>query len=268
MRLACTTLYLHKGGSRAEEYEDAFYPRRGHVVYRRRSADSHLSKRFAVADGATESLLAGAWAGVLVRAFCVRVAPGRKEPHVTYARAIRQWSRYVDQYRDEREARAQPIRWYEEPGLEKGAFATFLGLQLDHDSDGLRWTAWALGDSCLLHVRDGHLVDAFPRQPGDTFDTSPPLAFSKGDVAVLAEYTECRSGTFRWNDAFLLLTDAVAAWSLGAVARGSLDWQQLLDIEGYGADAEAEFGQWVEGLRSTGEMKNDDVTVMRVSIEG
>src|SRR5436309_641318 len=99
MHLACTTRYLQKDGSEPRDYEDAFYPRRWRATYRRHSLDSPLSKRFAVADGATESLLARDWADLLVRSFCIRASNGRTEPDATYERAIKHWPRYLERYR-------------------------------------------------------------------------------------------------------------------------------------------------------------------------
>lgn len=257
MRLSYRTRWLPKAGSSAAEYEDAFAPARA------RQAQAVARKRFAVADGASESLLAGCWAKLLVRTFCA--ATGDWAPALAFGDALARWPSVLCEYLQARERQGEPIQWFEEPGLERGAFSTFVGLQLEREGHARRWGAVAVGDSCLLQFRRGELCEAFPREPGDSFDTAPPLICSKTtDSGLIAERARHREGTFQRGDMFLLVTDAVAAWFLDAQAGGRGSWAKQFFFE---ALTRREFNGWVRDLRSDGSMRNDDVTVMQICVE-
>ncbi len=257
MRLSYRTRWLPKAGSSTREYEDAFAPARA------RPPHSVTCKRFAVADGASESLLAGRWAKLLVRTFCA--ATDDSAPASVFTTALQRWPAVLSAYLEGRERQGQPIQWFEEPGLERGAFSTFVGLQLEADGCTQRWGAVAVGDSCLLHFRSGELFDAFPRRPGDTFDTAPSLICSKTiDSESIATRALHREGTFEIGDTFLLVTDAVAAWFLEAQAGGRGSSAKHLLFE---ATSRHDFDGRVRDLRNDGSMRNDDVTVMQICVE-
>src|SRR3954469_25715312 len=116
MRLAVSTRWLPKAGSTSLEYEDAFAPRRS------RRSRNPPTKRFAVADGASESLLASRWADLLVRRYCSHhLSP---DPGAVFSDCIARWPGRLASYSGDREQSGRPIQWFEEPGLERGAFAT------------------------------------------------------------------------------------------------------------------------------------------------
>jgi len=257
MRLSYRTRWLPKAGSTASEYEDAFAPARA------RRAQAVARKRFAVADGASESLLAGYWAKLLVRTFCAATADGA--PALAFVDALERWPSVLGEYFQARDRQGEPIQWFEEPGLERGAFSTFVGLQLEGGDGAHRWGAVAVGDSCLLHFRCGELFGTFPREPGDSFDNAPELICSRtADSGVIARHARHREGTFQRGDTFLLVTDAVAAWFLNAQAGGRGSWAKQLFFE---APTRREFNGWVRDQRSKGSMRNDDVTVMQICVE-
>jgi hypothetical protein len=72
----------------------------------------------------------------------------------------------------------------------------------------------------------------------------------------LSEHVLVASGSWRSGDAFLLLTDAMAAWFL----------RQREQRRAVRLPAEADFGAWVAEQRESGQLKNDDVTAMRVEV--
>ena len=131
MRASLIAYWAPKEGSSAAEYEDAWRVLPG-------PADE-LPGRWvavAVADGATESLLARQWAAMVVDEFAV--ARGSAcDAHSFAGTALAlsaRWPAVVDSYMAEREKAARPLRWYERPGIEKGAFATLLTLQMQVDT--------------------------------------------------------------------------------------------------------------------------------------
>jgi hypothetical protein len=258
MRASVATFSTHKNGGVATDYEDAaacnpYVPDDEEVPGEQITV--------AVADGASESLLAGRWARLLVEEF------SQAEPltdGMAFAalavRAARRWRGVYAAYVDDRLARGRPIRWYEEPGLARGAYATLL---VAHFTESGGWNAAALGDSCLFQVRNGRLRAAFPLQSDADFGIRPDLLGSRDpDEKLIAERTTLISGAWEQGDQFFLCTDALAAWFLAADASSEAPWTILGDL---GTDASpGGFDSWVTGLRADGRMRNDDVTLVRV----
>lgn len=257
MHAAVASFWSPRAGNDAGQYEDAFYPR----DTGRRSA---RRLRFAVADGASESMLSGLWADLLVRSWCK--ARRRRLPQIIeYAAAA--WEVELAAYLEERERADRPVQWFEEPGLERGAHATLLGLAFttsagEHGS----WAAVALGDSCLFHVRDGALVLAFPVTSSAAFDSAPPLVPSRpAEVARVVTAASTTEGDWRVGDAFYLATDAAAAWFLREHEEGRAPWEELdiLPVEDHAA-----FAAWAKERRGDKRLRNDDTTLLRVQVMG
>lgn len=256
MRALVSSFWLPRGGSRTEEYEDAFYPRREG----RRTA---RLMRFAVADGASESMLSGLWADLLVRTWC---RSKRRRMGEIVATAMSGWHAEMGDYLDGRERRRRPIQWYEEPLLASGAHATLLGLELTNTSrSGGRWAAVSMGDSCLFQVRDDELVRSFPMSAAADFTTSPKLVSSRPhDLARVLDNLDTTEGEWRRGDLLFLATDALAAWFLAAHEAGDGPWRVLCRFE---RDAPELFAAWVGEQRGRRRLRNDDVTLLRIEVE-
>lgn len=245
------TLRAPKRGNTERECEDA-----GRVT----GAEVVLA---AVADGASESLLAGQWADLLTASLLdhagedAAVLRDRDRFAAALADAGRAWQAWLADYVAAREADGRPIAWYEQPKLDRGPHATVLAARFAAD----RWDAAALGDSCLFHVRDERLECAFPLDHAEHFDNSPPLVNALNqDTDLLARHVRTASGRTRPGDAFFLCTDAVAEWFLREAARGGRPWRVL---RGFAADHDG-FAAWLDTVRREGLMRNDDVTVVHV----
>jgi hypothetical protein len=257
VRVHVSAFWTQKEGSSPAEYEDSFWPR--HVGEKNRKR----RLRFAVADGASEAMLSGLWANVLVRSF---IGSRSREFEKVYGRALRVWESEYGAYLARRKANGRPIEWYEEPGLERGAFATLLGLSLTSPREGGsgNWTAVAVGDTCVFQVRRDELVAAFPLQRSDQFDITPDLVASKprSREAVIARSTTAH-GLWIADDQFYLATDAIAAWFLREFEHGDRPWRVLRDLD---TQAAPDFLRWVRELRERKRIRNDDVTLLRVDI--
>ncbi|WP_158839885.1 protein phosphatase 2C domain-containing protein [Saccharothrix deserti] len=226
----------------------------------------------AVADGASESLLAGEWADLLAKTVidavrddeCVLQDVDRFATALISAGAA--WGEWLADYVAEREANGRPIAWYEQPGLDRGPHATVLAARFETDSSQVtRWDVAALGDSCLFHTRDDRLLRAFPVESPEAFDNSPGLvnAFNR-DHALLARHVRTVSGGAEQGDQFFLCTDALAEWFLRETARGGQPWHVLCEFTRSGDHDE--FAAWLEKTRGEGLMRNDDVTVVHVDL--
>jgi hypothetical protein len=255
VRALTTSFWLPRAGNDAAEYEDAFQPHKD-------GRHSARRLRFAMADGASESMLSGRWADVLTRTWCK--APRNRIVEVL-ADATGQWDGQLAAYLADRQRLDRPIQWFEEPGLDKGAFATFLGLHFTTRRSNVgSWLAIALGDTCLFHVRGEELLSAFPVKASADFGSSPKLVPSKpADVESVALHVEERHGEWHSGDLFVLATDALSAWFLAEVEAGRQPWEQVL---GFTARGQAAFAEWANGLRAQGRLRNDDVTVTRIEV--
>lgn len=223
-----------KDGNSAAENEDAF-------------AGDPGAGRFAVADGASESAFAPEWAALLATS-CVSQA-GCWSSWLPDAR-----SRWLEGLRD------VELPWYLEEKFEQGAFATLLGVTVcPPEGQSAVWSAEAVGDTCLFQVRGDRLLKAFPMQRSSDFTGTPTLLGSRPSDGRTRRFRT--RGRWRPGDRLLLMTDALACWFLHEVENGNRPWQPLELL----ADEEA-FAGWLTGLRSRGAVRNDDVTVLQVSI--
>lgn len=90
----------------------------------------------AVCDGASESILAGPWAGQLAASVvrCALARPGLAARPEGLAEAIGEavdaWAGWTVEYVAGREASGRPIAWYEQPKIDQGAYATVLAVEL------------------------------------------------------------------------------------------------------------------------------------------
>jgi hypothetical protein len=274
VRASAIAYWAPKEGSSAAEYEDAWgvVPGVGEEI----SGDSVA---VAVADGATESLLARQWAGMIAARFSLVTDPIRDA--YSFAEAAvsltADWPGVVDSYIAQREKDAKPLRWYERPGIAKGAFATLLALQVniggEHQAaqdpgtgtDALpaigSWISAALGDTCLFHVSDGSLRTAFPLTESAQFDTSPALLGScDTDSQVIVDHVRLALGPVAEGDDFFVCTDALAAWFLSRTEEGNRPWETLRDL------ADIDFAQWASEERHVSGLRNDDVTLVHIDI--
>ena len=239
--------WVPKKGNKTAEYEDAF-------CLPTRAGAARKCVRFAVADGATEASYSRIWATQLVRAFVRGRIPLPLE--LAPLRTIQKhWARMVHR---------QPLPWYAEEKARSGAFSSLIGIEFTSESPpGGRWQATAVGDSCLVHIRDNQLIAAFPLNDSSLFGSRVTLISSDpgNNHDVPAEIRET-AGTWNPGDTFFLMTDAVAAWFFKQVEQGIRPW---IDLNRFGHPAMAgAFPEWVDELRGAGQMKNDDVTVVRI----
>ncbi|MFD9330786.1 hypothetical protein [Streptomyces sp. NPDC060065] len=268
-------LRVQKAGSRPEECEDAefVWPGDPRVDSEGRTV---VSLYVAVSDGASESLLAGAWARRLAQdaaeSLCV-AGDWWLDPRAFVEdlmdRSARAWDPYLVRYQAERAARGRPITWYEQPGLEKGAFATVLGAEVRATlaEDGVAhwsWHAFALGDSCLFQLRDGVVHDSFPVRSVEEFGITPQLLGSRNrDVALVTARVAVAQGELLPGDELVLATDALAAWMLSPDHERSSVSRQLALFAELGEEF---FAEWVDDQRARSLMRNDDVTLVRVTV--
>lgn len=262
MRAKIATFRAAKTGSTWKEYEDAaaIGPRRYEEIPGEFDGPWLAA---AVADGASEALLARQWADELVAQFTeAETAEGLAEGITA---AAGRWDAVEANYRQLRDEQGEPIAWYEEDGLERGSYATVVGVRLLPATTGgagpLR--AWALGDACLFHVRADSVITAFPLDDPALFTTGPALAPSRPkDTAVIAKHVVPLSSIWQRGDALHLASDALACWYLTQAAEGATPWRTVQSL-----DTDNDYDTWVQDLRAGKFLRNDDTTLLRIDIQ-
>jgi len=199
--------------------------------------------RGAVADGATESIYAGPWADRLVR--------GMVETEGTPASVCEALAGWQDDWRAAVQERAHDRPWYVQAKAETGAFATILGLSVRRNGT---WRSLAVGDSCLFHVRGGEFLRSWPVDTPEAFSHRPALVPSRRGAALPDPATA--QGTWQPGDAFLLATDALAAWILG-LEQGADCLRRLLKSR-----SDAAIREIIRTARADGTLRNDDATLL------
>lgn len=260
MKVSVSHFWSPKSGNSTAEYEDAYHPREV-------SAAARWDRlRLAVADGATEGSYSRQWAELLARSYCR--ARG-SEPGCVYEHAVSEWRRWLGEYVAARAAAGRPLQWFEEAKLDSGAFSTLLGVSLQahrHEaSRGGWWSALAVGDSCLFHLRGDRLLRAFPIRRSADFGIMPDLVATRAGGELQFDRAARRTqGLWQSGDTLFLATDALSAWFLGSAESGGAPWRAL---RGLGTESQPPFEEWLAGLRGDGAVRNDDVTLTRVELD-
>jgi hypothetical protein len=214
-----------KDGHTADECEDAV-------------AGDPEAGRFGVADGASESFLAGDWARLLVEAFVGHVPAGDwlASPRADWQRLL------VD----------QSMSWYAEEKSTAGGHATFLGLTARPVAGQFDWEAIAVGDACLFHVVGGSCLSSFPLARPSDFTSSPTLISSRSGQPAW----KVARGVLRPGEALLLATDALAQCLMESADARAFAGSGFLTME-----EDDDFALWAAAARAAGKLRNDDVAL-------
>ena len=241
-----------KDGSSPEEWEDGAGLDPGDPGSGRRP-------RYVVLDGATEAFDSIRWVGQLVESFLG--LDGGERP-VLDQPGMSGWFARMQQVWLDRTPATFGSFFEERKFTEQGSFATVLGCELQLDGDGPTWTAVALGDAVLFHLRDGGLLEVFPPMSADDFGIDPDgISTQPSQLPRMAARLRFSTGSLADGDVLLLCTDALAAWALRSAGTGAGPWATLAAL-----DHPAAFDDLVRTELATRRLKNDDVTMVRVQL--
>jgi hypothetical protein len=248
-RFEARAYWVPKRGNTVEEFEDGF------------DIDA-VGGSLALADGAGDGVFTKSWVLQLLSSFRDRpVALNDMDAVFEWINGQRRaWFEAIDY---------PSLRLSLQRKVDRScASATFLAFRLDQDGvadsnadagAGVGWTAWAVGDVCLFHVRGGDLIAWFPVTQSADFGTTPELYQSR-PLRSIPEAGELR-GEILPDDLLVFATDAQACALLGAVEAGEPpDWGGLWDA---GLDA------WRDGVerdRDAGKIVNDDCTLLMLRL--
>lgn len=241
MQVHLNSYWTPKAGNRDDEYEDAF------------AGDPEIARdggiyRFAVADGATDSWHPRSWANLLARG----AVSGRldlSDPS-SLTQLQREWDALVP---------AGPLPWYAEEKSRQGAFAALVVLEL-RDAPARAWKAAAVGDSCLFHLRGSGLQASFPLRRAAEFNHRPYLIGSRSDCREVFVADDA----WEPGDGFLLMSDALACWFLTETEAGRQPRDEITRLSELGQPEG--FREWVDGLRGDRGLRNDDTTLLQITV--
>ena len=216
------TWHVARDAAFASEYEDAF-----HIGLEQ--------GRAAIADGVGSAIFSGRWARILTKRL-VESPPD-----------LSQSDNWVNWLTEPRRLWLEDIDFPRMPAHQKnklrqvgGAFCTLCWVEfhsLPDSDEGVRrcrLQSFALGDSCLLHIRAGRLLKSFPLTKSHEFGLDPDsvcsVATSRDRQQPLATIDlECLEG-----DVVMLVTDAIGDWMLASVENGNpAPWEQLQKLSAF-----------------------------------
>lgn len=220
------------------------------------------TKSIALSDGMSQSFLQAVWADLLCQEFT-----DSKEWVPSDGEALQnireEWQRKCDEHLHEQEKVGNPHAYLIRNAIRNkaSAGATFLGVRFG--TKGLAY--WVLGDSCLIHIKNGKigsLESIISSQEGD-FDSFPdfldshPSKKSKGTI---------RHGTLSLSkgDVLLLVSDPFSDFfyekvKSGATCEDCISW--IMDLKSHD-----DFERLVYDWRNVG-MTNDDSSLIIVEYD-
>jgi len=245
LTLRLRALHAPKEGNSEREYEDAFAAQK--LAPAPDGAAPPTSFTIAVSDGASSSVFAREWARLLVADFSRGPFPhSAGEASARVASLGKAWREQVGN---------GALPWYAEEKLTQGSHASLL--VVTWDLTGKRtFSARALGDSCLFVVRGGErLCHAFPVTRAADFGNHPRLLSTETTETPFVALNR----PYEPGDRFFCMTDALAHWFLAAHEAGQKPWE-ILPLD------RAAFPGWLQARRDDGSLKNDDVTLLVLSV--
>ena len=228
---------LAKRGNKDEEYEDS---------YNFTTSHDHQNFKSAIADGATETSFAKEWANLLTNGF-VQQDNSTEEEFANNLSSLREEWEFV--------VRSSNLTWFTQAKASEGAFAAFLGIIVNLENKTLKY--FAVGDCCLFIIRDSNLIVCEPIKSSTEFGKRPYLISSlKAKNHDIISNIKTDIIQVQNNDTIILMSDAIAQWYLTQYENENNECPIL-----------EESPKWIDTLRGSNAITNDDVTLIMLKVE-
>lgn len=246
---------IPKAGNKDSENEDAVFP----TVGIGHNGHNELST-FIVADGATQTSFSGLWANYLTKN-CSQSKLSEFNFLQAVGKAQEEWHQALQD---------AELPWHAVEKFRLGAFSALAWLEIQyfpvHPVYGFTWRALAVGDCCLFIARNQEIYLSLPLQdPGD-FKNTPILIPSKSErMESIKGKIQTSRGSLIMGDQLILASDAISSWIM---RRSQTDRLELLKMIRSIKNAKngSGFSYWINGLRKSGELKNDDTSLILIEL--
>lgn len=257
MKLVWKSFSLCKDGNREDENEDAVSPQLANGI--RINGDRFSC---AMSDGATASSFSKLWAALLVNEASLS-HDMQKDFFLTINNARMRWKTQLD---------GNQLTWPAMIKVRQGAFATLLWFHIWHQngfpfqqtlSNARGWTAHAVGDTCLFQVNKGRFIGSYPLTKADQFNNTPDLISTNAAYQRITPGKGNFSGEWQKGDHFLISSDALAQWIVRKIETNTMTWPMVSE----NLTSLVRYQTWIRSLRRQGQIKNDDTSLISISVD-
>lgn len=212
------------------------------------------TKRIAVSDGVSQSIMPAEWAQILVDSY----VDGDWEPQKEIKQLQEKWFNKAQYFLNSQKEEGIN-NWILEDSLntKDGAGATFCGISFKKN----KWEASILGDTCLVIIEDNHIVEIIGSKDGiinycpDYFDS---FKERRGEVKE-------RTGELKKNNVLLLVSDPFSEL-FQKIKNTEKEHSILEDI--LSLKSSNDYEKFVVKMRDNYQMHNDDSTLVIVEYDG
>ena len=246
---------IPKAGNQDIENEDALFPTSGIG-----ESISGKPSTFIMADGATQTSFSGLWARCLIEA-----CADKKLSEPIFLQSIENaretWLRSFE---------GKEIPWHAAEKIRQGAFSAITWLEIQHlplhPGYAYSWKALAVGDCCLFIARNQSIYLSLPLQNPIDFSLSPTLVPTKRErLDSIKGKIQTARGSLKSGDQIILTSDAIAAWIMKQSQLDKLSFLDMIKLIKNAKDGIG-FSEWINSLRKSGELKNDDTSVIYIEL--
>lgn len=245
---------IPKHGNSNDENEDAL----SRILISDYRDGSIKSLHCAISDGATTATFSKLWANILVESTeGVKKIPSESLVKQIIAEGGKKWLAKINE---------KDLPWYAQEKAKKGSFATLLWLAINKRKNKTHsnLTALSVGDSELIHIRNGKVLTAFPYEYSEEFSSYTSLISTKIEKNKTLNY-KMKKMRIQHTDHIIISTDAVANYFLRQFEQdiNPLDeLTRLINLEMNQEKKNSLFGNWIDSLREKHEIKNDDSSLI------
>jgi hypothetical protein len=254
-RIKFSCFFTHKDGENLNDYKDAF-------AYSVSSENNEASLKIGLSDGATVSAFSKNWSDLLVRKYI--------KSNISDINGFKNIFNELNEIQQKYINTSRENQWWLQDAFIVSA-ATFLGFEINSSirNNGINyWNSFSVGDTCLFQFRQNKLLQSFPMVNEEKFNNKPDLLTNNRDYNEKNDiWNKSKEIKGKWekDDTFVLATDGFAKWLLGKIKHNEKCFE---DIPGF---KEINFRyketeNWIRNKQSSGEMQNDDITIILIQI--
>ena len=257
MKLVWKSFSICKDGNREEENEDAVSPQLANGI--RVNTDKFSC---AMADGATTSSFSKLWAALLVKE-----ASLSNDLQKEFFQAVNNARMRLNTELD-----GNQLSWPAMIKVRQGAFATLLWFHIWHQNGSILsanpekargWVAHAVGDTCLFQVVKGHFCGSFPLSTASQFNNTPDLISTNPTYQRSTPGKNALSGEWHKGDHFLISSDALSEWIIRNYEKNTINWPMISE----NLTSLVRYQTWIRSLRRQRQIKNDDTSLIAISVD-